>query len=177
MLITDRAIAREIGVSGPSVHHLRKKYGIPLIRPDNTKRNDKIIAAYKQGASAASLSIKFNVWAREMKRILNDAGVLRNKPLKPPISKTELIKLQKSLITDVAIARKLGIKPAVVYYYRNKYGIPSPVPDNTERDKKIIAAYKKGASRVSLAKIFNLTLSRINEIIKDAGADKKNNSE
>jgi Mor family transcriptional regulator len=169
-LVTDRAIAMQLGISSPAVHHLRKKYGIPSSRHGNIRRNEEIIEAYKQGATLIALGKKLNVWDSTINRILKKAGVERNRVTSLRISKAKLLKLQKTLVTDIAISKKLGCRPGIVFYWREKYGIPSTVPDNSRRDKKIIAALKKGASQVALGKTFKLTASRIHRILKDAGA-------
>jgi Mor family transcriptional regulator len=87
-------------------------------------------------------------------------------------SKSELIKLQKQLGTDQAIGEKFGITRQAVHQMRKKYGIDSNYADNPERNAKIIAAYKKGASGTVLAKKFDLSISQTYRILKTAGKGK-----
>ncbi|HEX7510132.1 MAG TPA: hypothetical protein VF335_02435, partial [Chitinivibrionales bacterium] len=69
----------------------------------------------------------------------------------PKISKSELIKLQKSLKTDEAIGKKFSITRQAVHQLRKKYGIPSNLAKNDERNEKILALYKKGVSGTDIA--------------------------
>jgi CRP-like cAMP-binding protein len=89
------------------------------------------------------------------------------------ISKQELIRLQKTLVTDPAIGEKLSITRQGVFYLRKKYGIESRYVNNPKRNASIIAAYKKGTSREDLAKNFGLSIFHTSRIIKEAGAMKK----
>jgi Mor family transcriptional regulator len=88
------------------------------------------------------------------------------------ISKAELIKLQKQLGTDEAIGKKFKITRQAVHQLRKKYGIDSSYADNPERNAKIIAAYKKGASGTTLARKFELSISQTYRILKTAGKGK-----
>ena len=90
----------------------------------------------------------------------------------PRISKTELIKLQKKLVTDADIGEKFGITRQAVHQMRKAYGIPSSISDNPERNSKIIALYKKGTSGTAIAKKFGLSISQAYRVINDAGAGK-----
>jgi hypothetical protein len=89
------------------------------------------------------------------------------------ISKSELIKLQRTLVTDAAIGEKFKITRQAVHQLRKKYGIESSLADNPERNAKIIAAYKKGSTGVMLAKKFELSISQTYRILNDGGALKK----
>jgi Mor family transcriptional regulator len=89
------------------------------------------------------------------------------------ISKSELIKLQRTLVTDAAIGDKFKITRQAVHQLRKKYGIESSLADNPERNAKIIAAYKKGSTGVVLAKKFELSISQTYRILNDGGALKK----
>jgi DNA invertase Pin-like site-specific DNA recombinase len=89
------------------------------------------------------------------------------------ISKTQLIKLQKTLVTDAAVGEKFGITRQAVHQLRKKYGIESSLVDNPERNAKIIALYKKGSTGITLAKKFDLSISQAYRIINEAGSGKK----
>jgi Mor family transcriptional regulator len=94
------------------------------------------------------------------------------------ISKTELIKLQKSLITDEAIGKKFKITRQAVHQLRQKYGIPAILTKNDERDAKMLAMHKKGISTTKIANKMNLSVSQTYRVIrtveKKKTAKKKN---
>jgi Mor family transcriptional regulator len=48
---------------------------------------------------------------------------------------------------------------------------PSPEAKKTERDRKIIAAYARGATLVVLAKKYDTTVAGIRRIIRNAGLE------
>ncbi len=89
----------------------------------------------------------------------------------PKISKSELVKLQKSLKTDEAIGKKFGITRQAVHQLRKKYGIPSNLAKNDERNAKILGLYKKGISGTDIAKKMGLSVSQTYRVINTA--DKK----
>jgi phage terminase large subunit len=89
------------------------------------------------------------------------------------ISKSQLIKLQKQLKTDAKIGAKYGITRQAVHQLRKKYGIESVIAKNAERNKKIVAAYRGGASGTTLAKKFKLSISQTYRIINEAKKGKK----
>jgi DNA invertase Pin-like site-specific DNA recombinase len=89
------------------------------------------------------------------------------------ISKSQLAKLQKQLKTDAAIGSKFGITRQAVHQLRKKYGIESVIAKNAERNKKIVSAYKTGASGTALAKKFDLSISQTYRIINESKAAKK----
>ena len=89
----------------------------------------------------------------------------------PKISKSELVKLQKSLKTDEAIWKKFGITRQAVHQLRKKYGIPSNLAKNDERNAKILGLYKKGISGTDIAKKMGLSVSQTYRVINTA--DKK----
>jgi Mor family transcriptional regulator len=91
----------------------------------------------------------------------------------PRISKTELLKLQKTLVTDEAIGKKFKITRQAIHQLRKAYGIKSSYADNPARNAKVVSAYKKGTSGTSLAKKFDLSVSQTYRIINEAGALKK----
>jgi hypothetical protein len=82
------------------------------------------------------------------------------------ISKDELARLQKTLKTDAAIGKKFQISRQAVHQLRVKYGIKANREKNIERDKKIVVAYKKGKTGISIAKDVELSISQVYRIIK-----------
>ncbi|MBD3393090.1 MAG: hypothetical protein GF418_13290 [Chitinivibrionales bacterium] len=89
------------------------------------------------------------------------------------ISKSQLIKLQKQLKTDAKIGSRYGITRQAVHQLRKKYGIESVIAKNAERNKKIVAAYKAGASGTALAKKFKLSISQTYRIINETKKSRK----
>ncbi len=89
------------------------------------------------------------------------------------ISKSQLVKLQKQLLTDAKIGEKFGITRQAIHQLRMKYGIDSSIADNPERNAKIVRAYKSGTVGTALAKKFDLSISQAYRIINDANAGKK----
>lgn len=83
------------------------------------------------------------------------------------ISKQELIKLQKTLITDEAIGEKFGITRQAIHQARKKFGIESRYIKNPKRNAGIVAAFKKGTSGTDLAKKFELSVSQTYRIINE----------
>lgn len=94
-------------------------------------------------------------------------------PVQPDITKNELLRLQKKFVTDPAIGEKLGIHDYKVRLIRNYYGIPAILRDNTKRNEKIVALYKKGMIGRVIAKKFGLTTIYVYTIIRYAGAGKR----
>jgi len=90
----------------------------------------------------------------------------------PRISKEELIELQKKLITDIDIARHLGITSPAVQYARKVYAIPSRYSGNSERNKEIVALYAKGTTAPEIANRFGLSACMVYQIAHDAGVGK-----
>jgi Mor family transcriptional regulator len=91
---------------------------------------------------------------------------------KARISKSELIKLQKTLKTDDAIGQKFSITRQAVHQMRKKYGIPSNLAKNEQRNDKIFSMYNKGATGMIIAKKFGLSVSQTYRIIENAKAKK-----
>jgi DNA invertase Pin-like site-specific DNA recombinase len=83
----------------------------------------------------------------------------------PKISKTELIKLQKSLKTDAAIGEKFGVTRQAIHQLRVKFGIPSNLVKNDERNAKIVELYKKGLTGTEIAKKLDLSISQTYRMI------------
>jgi DNA invertase Pin-like site-specific DNA recombinase len=86
----------------------------------------------------------------------------------PKISKTELIKLQKSLKTDEAIGKKFSITRQAVHQLRKKYGIASNLAKNDERNAKILSLYTKGVSGTDIAEKMDLSVSQTYRVINTA---------
>jgi len=72
-------------------------------------------------------------------------------------TKAELIKLQKTLKTDEAIAKKFDVTRQAIYQLRKKYGIASQSVDRFDRNKKIITLRKSGKSVIEVAKKFGIS--------------------
>lgn len=89
------------------------------------------------------------------------------------ITKQELIKLQKSLVTDEAIGEKFGVTRQAIHQMRKKFGIESRYITNPKRNASVVAAFKKGISGTDLAKKFELSISQTYRIINEAGEKKK----
>ncbi len=90
----------------------------------------------------------------------------------PKISKEELIELQKSLITDIAIARHLGIRHPAVQYARKVHKIPSRYSGNSDRNKEIVALYSNGLTAPDIAGRFGLSACMVYQIAHEAGVGK-----
>ncbi len=82
------------------------------------------------------------------------------------VGKEQLIKLQKTLITDAAIGAKFGISRQAIHQMRVKYGINANTAKNKERNDKIISLYKKGKSGIEIAKNLDISMSQVYRIIK-----------
>ena len=83
----------------------------------------------------------------------------------PLVKKSELIKLQKSLKTDAAIGEKFGVSRQAIHQLRVKFGIPSNLTKNDERNAKIIELYKKGLTGTEIAKKLDLSISQTYRMI------------
>lgn len=84
-------------------------------------------------------------------------------------TKTQIISLQKKLKTDDKIGKHFGITRQAIHQLRKKYGIPSNIAKNKERNEKIVKAYKAGASGTAVAKKFKLSISQTYRIINADG--------
>ncbi len=78
-LKTDAKIGAQFGISRQAVHQLRKKYGIESVIAKNAERNEKIVKAYKTGASGTAIAKKFNLSISQTYRVINE--------LKKPVKK------------------------------------------------------------------------------------------
>jgi hypothetical protein len=88
----------------------------------------------------------------------------------PKVNKNELIKLQKSLITDEAIGKKFNITRQAIHQLRQKYGIPAI---NEVRNAKILSMQKKGISATGIAQKMELSVSQTYRILRTTGKKKK----
>jgi hypothetical protein len=82
------------------------------------------------------------------------------------ISKNGLISLQKSLITDEAIGKKIGVTRQAIHQMRQKYGIPAIRDKHAKRDDNIRLRAKKGCDVAKIAAHFNLSVSQTYRIIR-----------
>jgi Mor family transcriptional regulator len=93
------------------------------------------------------------------------------------ITKAQLEKLQKKLVTDAAIGAQFGITRQAVHQLRKKFGLESSLKDNPQRNQEIVKAYQSGESGTALAKKYKLSISQtyriINENKKPAKKSKK----
>ena len=89
------------------------------------------------------------------------------------VSKSELTRLQKSLGTDEAIAKKFKVTRQAIHQLRNKYGIPSLVAKNPERNAKIVSMYKAGKTGTEIAEKFGLSVAQTYRVIMLASGKKK----
>ena len=83
----------------------------------------------------------------------------------PKLSKSQLVALQKKLTTDEAIGKKFHVTRQAIHQLRKKFGIASNYAKNPERNRKIIALYRKGTSGTAIAKKFCISVSQAYRII------------
>jgi DNA invertase Pin-like site-specific DNA recombinase len=83
------------------------------------------------------------------------------------ISKADLVKLQKKLITDAAIGEQFGITRQAVHQLRKKYGIESSLSNNPERNSEIVSLYDAGTPGTDIAKKYKLSISQTYRIINE----------
>lgn len=88
------------------------------------------------------------------------------------MSKTELIKLQKSLGTDEAIAKKFKRTRQAIQQLRQHYGIKSRYAKNPKRNKDMLSLFKSGKTAAEIAKIFGLSGSQTYRLIGKARGKK-----
>jgi transposase len=81
------------------------------------------------------------------------------------ISKTELMKLQKTLKTDALIGEKFGISRQAVHQLRQKYGLDYNKSKNKERNDKIASLYKKNVPGTKIAETVGVSISQVYRII------------
>jgi Mor family transcriptional regulator len=83
------------------------------------------------------------------------------------ITKAQLEKLQKKLVTDAAIGAQFGITRQAVHQLRKKFGLESSLKDNPQRNQEIVKAYESGESGTALAKKYKLSISQTYRIINE----------
>ena len=88
------------------------------------------------------------------------------------ISKSELIRLQKTMKTDQAIGKKYHITRQAIHQLRKKYGIDSRYAKNPQRNATVVSLYKKGTTGTSIAKKMGLSVSQTYRIINTSGKRK-----
>lgn len=81
------------------------------------------------------------------------------------IGKEQLQKLQDKYHTDQAIANIYGVNRQAIYKLRKKFGIESDKKRNKNRDMQIRHLFYGGQKAEKLAVRFNLSVSRIYEIV------------
>ncbi len=84
------------------------------------------------------------------------------------VTKEQLLKLQKTLITDRAIGQKFGVSRQAIHQLREKYEIKANTAKNKERDEKIVKLSWKGTKASDIAKSVGVSISQIYRIIKRA---------
>jgi DNA invertase Pin-like site-specific DNA recombinase len=89
------------------------------------------------------------------------------------VSKSDLIRLQKTLGTDEAIAKKFKVTRQAIHQLRNKYGIASLIAKNPERNAKILSLYKAGKTGTEIANKFGLSVAQTYRVIMLASGKKK----
>jgi hypothetical protein len=91
------------------------------------------------------------------------------------ISKDELIKLQKTLKTDVAIGKKIGVSAQYIQQLRKLYDIPPSSGARTAikppriTQKELIQLQKTFQSDDAIAKEVGITASRVNQLRREYG--------
>jgi len=88
------------------------------------------------------------------------------------ISKSELIRLQKTMKTDQAIGKKYHITRQAIHQLRKKYGINSRYAKNPQRNAAVVSLYRKGTTGTVIAKKMGLSVSQTYRIINTAGKKK-----
>ena len=83
------------------------------------------------------------------------------------ISKADLVKLQKKLVTDAAIGEQFGITRQAVHQLRKKYGIEASLSNNPERNAEIVSLYDAGTPGTDIAKKYKLSISQTYRIINE----------
>jgi len=81
------------------------------------------------------------------------------------VSRLDLIRLQKSLGTDEAIAKKLKVTRQRVHQLRKKYGIKSSYSKHPQRNKEILSMFRGGMPATKIAKKFGLSAQGIYRVI------------
>ena len=109
-LKTDDKIGKQFGITRQAVHQLRKKYGIDSVIAKNAERNEKIVKAYKSGASGTNLAKKFKLSISQTYRIINEGKSGKKKVKKAAKKKTVKKVTKKKVVKKKAPAKKVAKK-------------------------------------------------------------------
>ena len=89
-------------------------------------------------------------------------------PRKPKLTKEKLLELQKTHTTDQAIGALFGISRQAVHQCRKKYHVDT-IEKHTDRNKEIVAMYKKGVKPENIMKKFGISISQIYRVLNKFG--------
>ncbi|HUI91607.1 MAG TPA: hypothetical protein VLX68_05090 [Chitinivibrionales bacterium] len=89
------------------------------------------------------------------------------------VTKIELIRLQKLLGADDAIAKKFKVTRQAIQQLRLRYRIKSRYVKNPKRNKEILSLFKRGKTGYEIAKKFGLSVSRTYKLIAETRGKKK----
>jgi DNA-binding NarL/FixJ family response regulator len=89
------------------------------------------------------------------------------------VSKTELVRLQKSLGTDEAIAGKFKVTRQAIQQLRRAYGIESRYSRNPKRNKEILSLFRGGKTVIEIAKKFDLSVAHTYLLLGEARGKKR----
>jgi DNA-binding NarL/FixJ family response regulator len=89
------------------------------------------------------------------------------------VSKTDLIRLQKSLGTDAAIAGKFKVTRQAIQQLRRNYGIESRYTRNPKRNKEILSLFRGGKPAADIAGKFGLSIAHTYLLIGKAKGKKR----
>ena len=133
----------------------------------------ELIKLQKKFKTDAAIGKEFNITRQAVHSMRKVYGISpipgARTVFKPPrIARDELIRLQKTLVTDGAIGEKFGVSANAVLLMRRKYGIPAMYPNNAKRNAKIIALSRKGMTGTAIAKKFRMSISYACKIIEKA---------
>ena len=81
------------------------------------------------------------------------------------ISKSDLVRLQKTLKTDAAIGKKYGISRQAVHQLRQKYGLGYNHAKHRDRNRKITSLYKRNVTGIKIAGEMDLSVSQVYRIL------------
>ena len=93
-LKTDQKIGEKFGITRQAIHQMRNVYGIPSNVAKNKERNEKIVKAYKSGASGTAIAKKFKLSISQTYRVIN-AGKKGKKIAKKKVVKKKVVKKKK----------------------------------------------------------------------------------
>lgn len=137
-LKTDDKIGKQFGITRQAVHQLRKKYGIESVIAKNAERNQKIVKAYKSGASGTTLAKKFKLSISQTYRIINE-GKGGKKKVKKAVRKKAVKKVTKKKAVKKKVVKKKPAKKKVV----KKKVAKKKAPAKKETVKKKVVKKKK----------------------------------